>query len=151
MRQSVQEQFIADEIQVVCATIAFGMGIDKSNVRFVIHYNLPKNIEGFYQEIGRAGRDGLEAQTLLFYSYADVVQLTKFAQQSGQPDVQLAKLERMKQYAESLTCRRKMLLTYFGEAQNVQCGTCDVCQHPPEFVDGTVLAQKALCAIVRLQ
>ncbi len=152
-RSRIQEAFINDQLPVIAATVAFGMGIDKSNVRWIIHYNLPKNMEGYYQEIGRAGRDGSTAETILFYSYGDIKVLREILESnhSENTDIQLAKLERMRQYAESLACRRRILLNYFSEDSNERCGNCDNCINPPTYFDGTIIAQKALSAVYRLR
>lgn len=132
-RDRVQQSFSRDKTQIVCATIAFGMGIDKLNVRWVIHYNLPKNVEGYYQEIGRAGRDGAPAEAVLFYSYADVERLKRFVIDKKQKSTQLAKLERIKSYAEAIRCRRQSLLHYFGEYLEEPCDNCDRCGQPVEL------------------
>lgn len=154
VRARHQELFLKDEVKIITATIAFGMGIDKSNVRFVVHMDLPKSIEGYYQETGRAGRDGLDSEALLFYSAGDVMKLRNFAIVEGndaQTQVNLQKLDKMARYGVINTCRRKYLLEYFDEDAPGNCGSCDVCQSKVDWFDGTVLAQKALSTVARLQ
>ncbi len=149
-----QDKFLKDEIKIMVATIAFGMGIDKSNVRFVVHVDLPKNIEGYYQETGRAGRDGLASEAILFYSAADVFKLKNFARVEGneaQSKVMLKKLDQMSAFCETRQCRRKYLLNYFDEAAGDFCGSCDVCLTDAERGDATIEAQKILSAVTRLQ
>jgi ATP-dependent DNA helicase RecQ len=152
-RNKVQDQFLKDELQVICATIAFGMGIDKSNVRFVIHYNLPKNMESYYQEIGRSGRDGLPAEAILFYTFADVMTHREIIEKEdqGMAEVRLAKLDRLMQFAQAYSCRRQILLAYFNEYLDKPCGKCDICKNPPKGFDGTLETQKVLSAVTRMK
>lgn len=152
-RREVQDAFQRDDIQIVCATIAFGMGIDKANIRWVIHYNMPKNVESFYQEIGRAGRDGDPSETLMFFSFRDIMVYRDFIVKSEAPqdfkDVQRQKLDRIWELAQATSCRTNVILNYFGEYRHEGCGHCDNCQNPPEGFDGTVIALKALSACKR--
>ncbi len=151
-RQTTQKEFQQDNINIIVATVAFGMGIDKPNVRFVVHYDTPKNIEAYYQETGRAGRDGLPSEALLLYGLQDCVIIRYFIESSQDLDqkrVELHKLNCMISLAEATTCRRRVLLNYFNESLENNCGNCDICLNPPETYDATVHAQKALSCVYR--
>jgi ATP-dependent DNA helicase RecQ len=151
-RDKHQNSFLTDETKIIVATIAFGMGIDKSNVRFVVHMDLPKNVESYYQETGRAGRDGLQSDALLFFSWADVIKLKGFAEVEGnaaQSEIMLRKLDLMGKFGDLKTCRRRFLLNYFSEVLTEDCGNCDNCNTVFERFDGTIIAQKALSAVYR--
>ena len=153
-RARTQELFLKDEVQIIVATIAFGMGIDKSNVRFVVHMNMPKNIESYYQETGRAGRDGLASTALLFLNHGDMSTLRYFATIDGneaQTEIMLKKLEQMLEFCEIKTCRRQYLMNYFGEAHPDTCGNCDVCLDEYDAFDYTIEAQKVISAVARLR
>ncbi len=153
LRKQVQDAFQRDEVQVVVATVAFGMGIDKSNVRFVVHYDLPKNIESYYQETGRAGRDGLPAEALLLFGYGDIAIARGLIEQGGNQErkrIELQKLNTMVGFGEAQSCRRRILVGYFGEKLEADCGNCDICLNPPEMIDVTEEARKALSCVFRV-
>jgi ATP-dependent DNA helicase RecQ len=154
-RSANQEAFLRDEVKTICATIAFGMGINKPNVRYVIHHDLPKNLESYYQETGRAGRDGLPSDCLLLFSAGDAAKQTHFIEEITDAEEQenaRLQLNRVIQYSESTLCRRVDLLSYFGETwQEIPCGGCDNCLSPRETYDGTVPAQKFLSCVYRIK
>ena len=153
VRQEAQNAFQHDDIQVIVATVAFGMGIDKSNVRFVVHYDLPKNIESYYQETGRAGRDGLSAEALLFFGYGDIVIARSLIEQGYNQErkrIELHKLNSMVAFGEAQSCRRRILLGYFGDKLGRDCGNCDICLNPPQQIDVTEEARKALSCVYRV-
>ena len=153
LRNAVQERFLRDDTQIVVATVAFGMGINKPNVRFIVHYDIPRNIESYYQETGRAGRDGTPAETTLFYDPADMAWLRRCLDEKPegqQSEIERHKLNAMSAFAEAQTCRRLVLLNYFGENRQEPCGNCDICLDPPKRYDGLLDAQKALSCVYRV-
>lgn len=152
-RQTVQDDFLRDDVRIMVATVAFGMGIDKSNIRFVIHYDIPKNIESYYQETGRAGRDGLAAEALLLFGYGDIAIARSLIENTHNPErkrIELHKLNAMVAFAEASSCRRRILLGYFDERMEGDCGNCDICLHPPGMIDVTEDARKALSCVYRV-
>ncbi|MEZ8803526.1 ATP-dependent DNA helicase RecQ [Vibrio splendidus] len=152
-RAYVQEAFQRDDVQIVVATVAFGMGINKPNVRFVVHFDIPRNIESYYQETGRAGRDGLPAEAMMLFDPADMGWLRRMLdekEEGPQKQVEMHKLNAMSAFAEAQTCRRQVLLNYFGEYREKQCGNCDICLDPPKHFDATKEAQKALSCVYRV-
>lgn len=154
IRDKIQRDFIQDKIDVIVATVAFGMGIDKSNVRFVVHFDLPRSIESYYQEIGRAGRDGMPAEALLLFDEKDAARIRQWISTGDNPDrntVELQKFTAMEAFGEAQTCRRQILLNYFAEYSKGHCGNCDICLDPPKAFEGTLEAQKVLSCIYRLK
>jgi ATP-dependent DNA helicase RecQ len=154
IRDSIQRDFIQDKIDIIVATVAFGMGIDKSNVRFVVHFDLPRSIESYYQEIGRAGRDGMPAEALLLYDEKDAARIRQWiasGENEERNEVELQKFAAMEAFGEAQTCRRQILLNYFAEYSAGQCQNCDICLDPPKAFDGTIVALKVLSCVLRLE
>ncbi|NDV90402.1 DNA helicase RecQ [Alteromonas sp. 345S023] len=152
-RELVQRQFLTDKIDIVVATVAFGMGINKSNVRYVVHHDVPRSVESYYQETGRAGRDGLDAEALLLFDEKDAARVKQWisqGEQSERNDIELQKFAAMEAFSEAQTCRRQVLLNYFSQFSDSACGNCDICLDPPTMIDGTVLSQKVLSCVLRL-
>ncbi|CAD5255336.1 ATP-dependent DNA helicase [Alteromonas sp. 38] len=152
-RELVQRQFLNDKIDIVVATVAFGMGINKSNVRYVVHHDVPRSVESYYQETGRAGRDGLESEAMLLFDEKDAARVRQWIEQGEQADrnaIELQKFAAMEAFSEAQTCRRQVLLNYFSQFSDSACGNCDICLDPPTMIDGLVISQKVLSCILRL-